>query len=122
MSTNVRGAGVVGYNVQTAVDTEPHLIVAHEVTNNVVDRGLLSTMAGKGKEAMAAEEITVIADRGYFGGREVLSCEAIGANPLTAKSLTSGAKADGRFGKQDSSILRTRMSIAARPVSYWAAT
>jgi len=105
MATNMRGAGVVGYNVQTAVDTEHHLIVAHEVTNNVVDRGLLSTMAGKAKEAMAAEAITVIADRGYFSGWEVLACEAIGASPLMPKPLTSGAKADGRFGKQDFAYL-----------------
>src|SRR5262249_26426825 len=33
MATSGRGSGVVGYNVQVAVDTKHHLIVTHEVTN-----------------------------------------------------------------------------------------
>ncbi len=42
-----------------------------------------------------------IADRGYFKGEEILASEAAGVTPLVPKPLTSGAKADGRFGKQD---------------------
>lgn len=79
MATNLRGAGVVGYNVQTAVDTEHRLFVAHEVTHIVSDRTLLSPMAQKAKEATAAEALDVLADRGYFSGEEILACEAIGA-------------------------------------------
>jgi len=101
MATNLRGAAVVGYNVQAAVDTEHHLIVAHEVTNVVVDRTLLSPMARLAKEAMAIDKIDVLADRGYFSGEEVLACEAIGATPYVPKPLTSDAKAAGRFGKDD---------------------
>jgi len=101
MATNLRGAAVVGYNVQAAVDTEHHLIVAHEVTNVVVDRTLLSPMARLAKEAMAIDKIDVLADRGYFSGEEVLACEAIGATPYVPKPLTSNAKAAGRFGKDD---------------------
>lgn len=87
--------------VQAAVDTEHHLIVAHEVTNVVVDRTLLSPMARLAKDAMAVEKIDVLADRGYFSGEEVLACEAIGATPYVPKPLTSNAKAVGRFGKDD---------------------
>jgi transposase len=101
MATSMRGAGVVGYNVQTAVDTEHHLIVAHEVTNIVTDRTLLSPMARMAKDAMAVAKIDVLADRGYFSGDEILACEAIGATPHVPKPLTSNAKAAGRFGKDD---------------------
>jgi transposase len=75
--------------------------VAHEVTNEVGDRELLSPMAAKAKEAIGHDAITVIADRGYFSGEEVLACEALGVSPLVPKPYTSGARADGRFGKQD---------------------
>jgi transposase len=101
MATSMRGSGVVGYNVQIAVDIEHHLIVAHEVTNTVVDRTLLSPMAGQAKAAMGAETIDVLADRGYFSGEEILACEAIGVTPYVPKPCTSGAKAAGRFGKDD---------------------
>jgi transposase len=101
MATSGRGSGIVGYNVQIAVDAERHLIVAHEVTNVGHDRGQLSEMVGRAKSAMGAEALEVIADRGYFDGEEVLACEAAGAIPYVPKPLTSGAKADGRFGKQD---------------------
>jgi transposase len=101
MATSGKGTGVVGYNVQTAVDTKHHLIVAHEVTNVGSDRGQLSTMARETQAAIGASDLTAIADRGYFKGEEILACEAAGVTPLVPKPLTSGAKADGRFGKQD---------------------
>ena len=91
----------MGYNVQAAVDARHHLIVAHEVTNVGHDRGQLSTMAGEAKAAMGVEALDVLADRGYFDGEEVLACEALGVTPYVPKPLTSGAKAKGRFGKQD---------------------
>jgi transposase len=101
MATNMRGAGVVGYNVQAAVDTEHHLIVAHEVTNVVIDRTLLAPMAQKAKDAMGVEKLQALADRGYFSGEQILACEGIGVTPLVPKPLTSNAKAAGRFGKDE---------------------
>ncbi len=101
MATSGKGTGVVGYNVQTAVDAEHHLIVAHEVTNAGNDRAQLAKMAGEAKAAMGADALEVLADRGYFSGQEVLACEPLGVTPLVPKPLTSGAKARGRFGKQD---------------------
>ena len=63
-SMKTRGTGIVGYNVQTAVDAKHHLIVAHEVTNVGSDRSQLSTMAKQASTAMGAKKITVIADGG----------------------------------------------------------
>jgi transposase len=101
MATSGKGTGMVGYNVQTAVDTKHHLIVTHEVTNVGHDRDQLSTMAAEAKAAMGVDALDVLADRGYFSGEEVLACEPLGVTPYVPKPLTSGAKAKGRFGKQD---------------------
>jgi transposase len=101
MATSGRGTGIVGYNVQAAVDTEHHLIVAHEVTNVGNDRAQLSSMAAEAKAAIGAEALDVVADRGYFKGEEILECEKAGITPYVPKPLTSSAKAEGRFGKQD---------------------
>jgi transposase len=101
MATSGRGSGVVGYNVQAAVDARHHLIVAHEVTNVGNDRAQLANMAGQAKAAMGTDRLDVLADRGYFDSEEVLACEPLGVTPYVPKPLTSGSKAKGRFGKQD---------------------
>ncbi|MGO9544691.1 MAG: IS1182 family transposase [Rhodomicrobium sp.] len=101
MATSGRDTGIVGYNVQTAVDTENHLIVAHEVTNVGTDRRQLSKMAEKARTEMGAEKIEAVADRGYYEGEEIRACETAGITVTLPKPLTSGAKAEGRFGKQD---------------------
>jgi transposase len=101
MATSGRGSGMVGYNVQAAVDAKHHLIVAHEVTNVGHDRDQLASMGAQAKAEMGVESLDVLADRGYFSGEEVLACEPLGVTPYVPKPLTSGAKADGRFGKQD---------------------
>jgi transposase len=101
MATSGKGTGIVGYNVQTSVDSEHHLIVAHEVTNVGNDRSQLSTMAKHARAALGTEELTVVADRGYFKGEEILACQEAGITAFVPKPLTSGSKADGRFGKQD---------------------
>jgi hypothetical protein len=101
MATSGRGSGTVGYNVQTAVDDKRHLIIAHEVTNVGNDRGQLSNMANQAREEIGAEALTVVADRGYYKGPEILACEQAGITTFVPKPLTSSSKADGRFGKQD---------------------
>ncbi|EOW2301008.1 TPA: IS1182 family transposase [Pseudomonas aeruginosa] len=100
-SMMTRGTGMVGYNVQAAVDTKHHLIVTHEVTNNGVDRDQLSSMAMQAREAMGVEALSVVADRGYFKSEEILACHEAGITAFVPKTLTSGATAAGRFGKGD---------------------
>ena len=78
MATSGRGSGVVGYNVQTAVDTENHLIVTHEVTNTGSDRSQLASVAKEAKAALHTEKLDAVADRGYFNGEEILACEQAG--------------------------------------------
>jgi len=96
-----RGSGIVGYNVQTAVDAKHHLIVEHEVTNIGNDRDQLSGMAKKAREAIGTTELTALADRGYFSGKEILACHEAGIATLVPPTKTSTAKADGRFDKAD---------------------
>jgi len=101
MATSGRGSGVVGYNVQVAVDTESHIIVTHEVTNVGSDRAQLAITAQAAKAALHVDELEAVADRGYFSGEEILACEQTGITVTLPKPMTSGAKSEGRFGKQD---------------------
>jgi transposase len=98
-SMKTRGTGIVGYNVQTAVDTKNHLIVAHEVTNAGTGRDQLSSMAKQARTAMGTQDITAIADRGYYKGEEILVCHEAGITALVPKSFTSNNKAKGLFDK-----------------------
>jgi hypothetical protein len=99
MATSGRGSGMVGYNVQTAVDAEHHLIVAHEVTNQGHDRTQLQLMGLKAQEATGCEEVTALADRGYYGGEQILLCEGTGIAPVVPKTLWPGER--GMFTRQD---------------------
>lgn len=136
MAASGRGSGIVGYNVQSVVEAEHHLIVAHDVITTGSDRQQLATMSGKAKHAMGVERLEMLADRGYFSGEEILACEQAGVTPYVPKPLTSGAKADGRFGKQDfayvpqedayrcpgGSLLRRHMTTVERGLTlhrYW---
>ena len=100
-SMKTRGTGIVGYNVQTAVDTKHHLIVAHEVTNDGSDRSQLSPMAKQAREAMGVKELSAVADRGYFKSEEIHACHEAGITVFVPKVVTSGATAAGRFGRED---------------------
>lgn len=101
MVTKGRGTGMVGYNVQTAVESQHHLIVAHEVTNDCSDRSHLVSMANQARDATGQPNPTVLADRGYYKGEEIFECERQGITALVPKPLTSNSKAAGRFDKRD---------------------
>lgn len=101
MATSGRGSGVVGYNVQAAVDTEHHLIVAHEVIQSGSDRASLTPMAMRAKAALGVDEIDVVADRGYFSAEQIKACADAGVTPTRPKPITTGMKAKGLFGKHD---------------------
>lgn len=101
MATSGRGTGIVGYNVQTAVDAKHHLIVAHEVTNVGHDRGELAGMAKRAKAATGERELIALADRGYYEGYEILECERAGVAAIVPKPMTSNNLAEGLFDKRD---------------------
>ncbi len=101
MATSGRGSGVVGYNVQAAVDTRHHLIVTHEVTNLGNDNAQLARMSKKAKATLGRDTLDVVADRGYFRSTEILACDDAGITVTLPKPQTSRAKKQGRFGKED---------------------
>ena len=100
-SMKTRGQGIVGYNVQAAVEPENHLIVAHEVTNEGSDRTHLASMAKKARGEMGKKKLEVLSDRGYYKGTEIVACEDAGIGTIVPKPLTSSSKKEGRFTKQD---------------------
>jgi hypothetical protein len=101
MATSGRDTGIVGYNVQSAVDATNHLIVVHEVTNVGTDRQQLATMADKARTELGSITLDVVADRGYYDSKQILARETAGITVTLPKPMTSNAKAAGRFGKQD---------------------
>lgn len=96
-SMTTRGTGVVGYNVQTVVDSRHHLIVAHEVTNVGSDRRQLSRMAKQARDASGVSDLHIVADRGYFTGEEILACHEAGITTYLPKPKTSPSQAKGMF-------------------------
>jgi transposase len=115
MISQAKGTGVVGYNVQVAVDARHHLIVTHEVTNVGNDRTQLSPMAKAARDAMGKKKIKALADRGYFSAPEIKACDDAGIAALVPKSQTSGAKADGRFDRADFIYCPLRKQCAPAP-------
>jgi transposase len=101
MATSGRGSGVVGYNIQVAVETTNHLIITHGVINEGSDRAQLSPVAKEAKTVLGVENLDAVADRGYFSSEEILECENAGIMVTLPKPMTSNSKAEGRFGKQD---------------------
>jgi transposase len=101
MATSGKDTGIVGYNVQVAVDTEHHLIIAHEVTNIGTDRAQLANMGHQAKAVLGVDKLEAVADRGYYSGDEILACERSGISVTLPKPMKSGAALDGRYGKQD---------------------
>ncbi len=100
-SLRTRGTGIAGYNVQTAVEPDNHLIVAHAVTNQFNDHRQLSPMAIAAKAAMGVDELDAVADRGYYKGEEVLACDEAGIDVYVPRPVTSNNKAHGLFEKAD---------------------
>jgi transposase len=101
MATSGRGTGMVAFNVQTAVDSQHHLIMAHEVTNQGHDRAQLANMATQAKSILGVDHLTVVADRGYYTGEEIKACDDTGITTYLPKPQTSNNQAQGYFGKRD---------------------
>ncbi|HEA26072.1 MAG TPA: IS1182 family transposase [Ectothiorhodospiraceae bacterium] len=91
----------VGYNVQTAVDTKHHMIVAHYVTNTVSDRNQICEIGKQAQAALDQQKITVIADKGYYSGQDIKEAQDEGMLPIVPKTQTSGNRKKGLFTKDD---------------------
>jgi transposase len=87
----------VSYNVQTVVDSKHKLIVAYEVTNERNDLGQLAVMAQQAKEALQVEELTVLADGGYYEGNALKECEQAGVTTYVPQPQSREAKRRGIF-------------------------
>jgi transposase len=125
MATSGRGSGVVGYNVQVAVDTEHHLIIAHEVTNSGSDRAQLSNMATQAKAVLGVDKLEAVADRGYYSGEEIKACDDADIAVTLPKPATSGMEAKGQFGKHDFAYLAEQdvyRCPAGQLLAYWLTT
>ena len=101
MATSGRGTGIVGYNLQAAVDAKHHLIVAHEVTNVGNDRSALYRTATLAKDVIGSDQLEVVADRGYYSGFEIYNCEQSQIKTYLPKTHTSNNMAKGLFDKRD---------------------
>jgi transposase len=98
-SMRCRGTGIVGYNVQTAVDAAHHLIVAHNVIKQNNDRSQLASMAIDARAQMGVEKLEVMADRGYYKGEEIKKCEDAGITTYLPKTRTSNNRAHGLYDR-----------------------
>ena len=96
-----RGTGIVGYNVQAAVDSKHHLIIAHDVITSGSDRDQLVSMSNKARQSLGTEKINVVADRGYYGGEQLLECSNQQIVTYVPRPLTSSGTKRGFFIKQD---------------------
>ena len=114
MATSGRGSGVVGYNVQVAVDTDHHLIIAHEVTNTGSDRAQLANIASQAKDVLGVEKLEAVADRGYYSGEEILACDKAGIAVTLPKPRHQVWRQGAASANRTLSISATRMCIAAR--------
>lgn len=101
MATRAQHSGHVGYNVQSVVDAETHLIVTHEVTNQGHDRDQLAAMAREAKAALQRDDLHVLADKGYFSGAELLACHEQGITATVPRADTSGSRVHGLYVKAD---------------------
>ncbi|MGB5212121.1 MAG: IS1182 family transposase [Anderseniella sp.] len=101
MATSGRGSGVVGYNVQAAVEIDHHLIVTHDVVQTGNDTSQLAPMAQKAKQALGVDELDVVADRGYFSADQIKECAHADVTPTLPKPQTSSNRKKGMFVKAD---------------------
>ena len=91
----------VGYNVQVAVDTKHKLIVKQQVTNQVLDMGLLTETAEPAKQILDVEQIAVVADRGYFKIEDIEACEKAGMVPYVPRPQRGPSVRAGLFRKDE---------------------
>jgi hypothetical protein len=101
----------VGYNAQLAVDAKHKLIVEQEVTNQVVDMGLLKQTAEPARAILGVERIDVVADRGYFKIEDIEACEEAGSDASCPQAAAGVGDA--------AAVSSTRTSSATTPTGMF---
>ena len=91
MKANNNGTDIA-HNIQIAVDSKEHLVVAIDVTSSPANQGQLGNMAQKTKEELGVEEITVLADKGYWNGEELKKCEEKNITAIVSSPNESGSR------------------------------
>jgi hypothetical protein len=114
MATTARMPRIVGYNAQSTVVADNHLIVAHDVTMLGPNRDALSMMASTARDEMTTDQLTAIPDKGYYKGEEIVASEEVGISVVVPKPMTSNAAARGLFDKTYFAYDAERMSTSAR--------
>lgn len=114
----VRGDQDVCYNAQIAVDPKHHLIVAHDVTNEVTDIEQLAPMALAAKQELGVEHLEVAADGGYHNGSQVVTCEQNGITVYVPVTKTSKNEKAGLFTKEDFTYSEERDAYRC-PAGHW---
>ena len=107
----------VGYNVQVAVDTKHKLIVEQQVTNQVVDMGLLTQTAEAAKEVLGVETIDAVADKGYFKIEDIEACEKAGIVPYVPRPQRGPSVKAGYSARMSFTTTQTATVTSAPLVS-----
>ena len=101
----------MGYNVQTAVDAETGMTVDFHVNIRVDDKGNLFSVSEKAKEILAVENLTVLADKGYYDGQDLAKCEANdpALNIIKCWICPVGTKPKNNFRKNNLNIAKAQI-------------
>lgn len=97
------------FNVQTAVESENHLIVHYDVTSECTDWHLLGDGINASKAALGVENLEGIADRGYSNDEEILQCLLNGDTPTTHPNKGEKSRMF-RFQKTDTEVTGEMLS------------
>jgi hypothetical protein len=104
----------VGYNVQIAVDAKHKLIVEQQVTNQVVDMGLLTETAAAAKEVLAVEQIAAVADKGYLKIEDIETCETAGIDPYVPRPQRGPLSGKACSARMSSATTRPATATSVR--------
>lgn len=92
--------GEVSYNVQVAVDSQHHVMVEQEVTNEVLDNCQLLATAESAKAILRQDQLNVVTDKGYYHHEQIKACQEAGITPYISKPQISKNIARGLFPKE----------------------
>ena len=89
---NKKGGLDVAYNIQATVDEQNALVIDQYVTNAPTDQGELSNATERAQKILSNNDLTVLADKGYYNGQDLEKCFDIGATPIVSRQSTPKRK------------------------------